>query len=54
MKKFYYYLAGAIVLVASAAVYVYSHNSVDFIDANVEALAETEAGGFGPMCSKTG
>ncbi len=54
MKKFYYYLAGAIVLVASAVVFVHSRKSVDFIDANVEALAETEAGGFGPMCSKTG
>lgn len=54
MKKLYCYLSGLIVLVASAVLFVHSQKRVDFIDANVEALAETEAGGFGPMCSKTG
>jgi len=54
MKKYFCYLVGAIVLVASAVIFVHSRKSVDFIDANVEALAETEAGGFGPICSKTG
>ena len=29
-------------------------NENPFLNANVEALARTESGGFGPMCSQTG
>mgnify|MGYP003554743139 FL=1 len=29
-------------------------NTNELVDANVEVLARTESGGFGPMCSQTG
>ena len=46
-----------VAVMAVAAVCVFctvKANENPFLNANVEALARTESGGFGPMCSQTG
>lgn len=54
MKKIYALLSAVVLAAASIAATVSANSSDSLFNANVEALADTEAGGFGPMCSKTG
>ena len=55
MKKIYALIAAVVVLAAaSVAIIVNAGKPDSFFEANVEALADVESGGFGPMCSKTG
>ena len=56
MKKLIVVAVSAIVAV-SAGIFAYQNsesNYDDMFSANVEALADQESGGFGPMCSQTG
>ena len=53
MKKIYL-LAASCLLLLAGAVYATSQLKNDSLfNANVEALADVEAGGFGVMCSKS-
>ena len=55
MKKICAFIAAVVVLAAaSVAVIVNVAASDSLFEANVEALADVESGGFGPMCSLTG
>ena len=49
---------GVVLLAAAVSILVYVNNGknsmAEIFNANVEALADNESGGFGEMCSQTG
>ncbi|MBO5194013.1 MAG: hypothetical protein J6B62_03875 [Bacteroidales bacterium] len=58
MKRNIFLAAGAVLVAAAVSVFVYVKNENysmnELFNANVEVLARSESGGFGPQCSKTG
>ena len=55
MKKRKNYVTIDIVLASFCALMiVIGMNNQSFLETNVEVLARSEGGGFGPMCSQTG
>ena len=58
IKKSLLIAAGAAFAAIAVSVFVYVNNGKNEMDdlfyANVEALADDEGGGFGPMCSQSG